>query len=100
MIHNISGEKVDAIAIGENDCVTRITNYLLIGGLFNPELMEHEKVSKLLQDSRDRIKYLEERVKFLAEKASENFELAVECDENLVCTRCGALKTDGMFKNR
>lgn len=31
----------------------RITNYLSVGGLFNPELMEHTKVRDLLIDARD-----------------------------------------------
>jgi hypothetical protein len=30
--------------------ITRITNYLASGGLFNPEAMEHDKVSALLRD--------------------------------------------------
>lgn len=31
----------------------RINEYLSAGGLFNPELMEHEKVRDLLMDIRD-----------------------------------------------
>jgi len=31
----------------------RITAYLVSGGLFNPELMDHEKVCALLRDCRD-----------------------------------------------
>ena len=30
----------------------RITEYLFLGGLFNPELMEHDKVRDLLIDCR------------------------------------------------
>ncbi len=33
--------------------VARITDYLSIGGLFNPEMMEHDKVRDLLIDCRD-----------------------------------------------
>jgi hypothetical protein len=33
--------------------IDRITDYLLKGGLFNPEAMEHGKVSALLIDCRD-----------------------------------------------
>jgi hypothetical protein len=36
-----------------SDEVDRITNYLASGGLFNPELMEHQKVSDLLKDCRE-----------------------------------------------
>jgi hypothetical protein len=32
--------------------VDRITEYLSVGGLFNPELMEHQKVRDLLIDCR------------------------------------------------
>ncbi len=38
----------------------RITEYLWVGGLFNPELMDHEKVRELLMDIRE---YLDERTK-------------------------------------
>lgn len=31
----------------------RITDYLATGGLFNPELADHEAVSELLRDARD-----------------------------------------------
>jgi hypothetical protein len=34
------------------DIETRITDYLAAGGLFNPEMMEHEKVRDLLMDCR------------------------------------------------
>lgn len=40
----------------------RITNYLVSGGLFNPELMDHNAVSQLLIDSRDYIEFLEKRL--------------------------------------
>lgn len=59
-----------------NDCVSRITNYLASGGLFNPELMDHEKVSTLLQDSRDRIKELENDIFELEEKLGLEIYLA------------------------
>ena len=35
--------------------VDRITEYLLVGGLFNPELMEHSKVRDLLIDCREQL---------------------------------------------
>lgn len=38
--------------------VERINNYLVNGGLFNPELMEHDKVSELLRDCRTEIQEL------------------------------------------
>lgn len=37
----------------------RITEYLCCGGLFNPELMEHDKVRQLLMDARAAINSLE-----------------------------------------
>ena len=35
-----------------DELVDRITQYLSAGGLFNPELMEHQKVRDLLIDCR------------------------------------------------
>lgn len=40
----------------------RINDYLASGGLFNPELMEHEKVRDLLMDCRIYIEFLEKRL--------------------------------------
>ena len=37
------------------NCRERITDYLSSGGLFNPELMEHDKVRDLLLDCREEI---------------------------------------------
>ncbi len=39
------------------ELLARIQNYLVNGGLFNPEMMEHEKVRDLLMDCR---KYIAE----------------------------------------
>lgn len=46
----------------------RITNYLTNGGLFNPELMEHDKVRDLLVDCRDALTSLHEEVEALRAK--------------------------------
>lgn len=40
--------------------INRITNYLSVGGLFNPEYMEHDKVRDLLINCRE---YLMDTVK-------------------------------------
>jgi uncharacterized protein (DUF2164 family) len=37
----------------KQDLINRITDYLASGGLFNPELMDSEKVQRLLIDVRD-----------------------------------------------
>ena len=37
------------------NCRERINDYLSCGGLFNPEMMEHEKVRELLLDCREEI---------------------------------------------
>ena len=39
----------------KNQLVESINDYLGKGGLFNPELMDHQKVSQLLQECRDRL---------------------------------------------
>lgn len=36
--------------------ISRITDYLTAGGLFNPEQMEHDKVRQLLIDCREALK--------------------------------------------
>lgn len=36
-----------------NNLIDRITEYLAAGGLFNPELMDHAEVQRLLIDVRD-----------------------------------------------
>ena len=41
------------------NCRKRINDYLSCGGLFNPELMEHEKVRDLLLDCREEIMELQ-----------------------------------------
>lgn len=44
------------------ELVGRITEYLSVGGLFNPELMEHDKVRDLLMDCRswlDKLKIIQ-----------------------------------------
>ena len=43
-----------------NPVLERIKEYLLNGGLFNPELMDHEKVRTLLLDAAAEIQRLEE----------------------------------------
>jgi len=53
-----------------SDVRERIKDYLGNGGLFNPELMEHEKVRDLLMDCRDEIDILRHRL--VAEKAINN----------------------------
>lgn len=41
-----------------NQTVDKITEYLVAGGLFNPELMEHDKVRDLLMECRSEIERL------------------------------------------
>lgn len=35
--------------------LNRIQEYLLVGGLFNPEMMDHDKVRDLVMDCRDQL---------------------------------------------
>lgn len=37
----------------KEELILRITDYLEAGGLFNPEMMEHDKVRDLLVDCRE-----------------------------------------------
>lgn len=41
-----------SLTVPTRELCNRITNYLSTGGLFNPELMDHDKVSDLLKDCR------------------------------------------------
>ena len=43
-----------------NPVTEKIKEYLMAGGLFNPEYMEHEKVRDLLVEAAAEIKRLEE----------------------------------------
>jgi hypothetical protein len=43
-----------------SEILARINDYLCMGGLFNPECMDHNKVRELLLDSRDYITHQEE----------------------------------------
>lgn len=51
------------------DEIALITDYLANGGLFNPELMEHQKVSDLLRNCRDAIAERDARVAELEQDA-------------------------------
>lgn len=42
-----------------NPVLARIQNYLELGGLFNPEMMEHDKVRELIMECRTEIERLE-----------------------------------------
>lgn len=44
------------------DLPARITEYLSLGGLFNPELMDHDEVRGMLIDARDVIEIFERHV--------------------------------------
>jgi hypothetical protein len=57
----------------------RITEYLSHGGLFNPELMQHQTVRDLLIDCRGEIDRLREAIRRLAE---QDATLSV-CDGNV-----------------
>ena len=46
------------------ELITRITDYLGKGGLFNPEMMEHDKVRDLLIDCRDTLQENEIRIDY------------------------------------
>jgi hypothetical protein len=39
--------------VNRYELLNRITEYLANGGLFNPELMDHQEVMRLLMDVRD-----------------------------------------------
>ena len=60
----MSNENTASKGVGSTDgsalnCRERINDYLSCGGLFNPELMEHEKVRALLLDCREELMELQ-----------------------------------------
>jgi len=44
------------------DLAERCTEYLSSGGLFNPEMMEHDKVRDLIIDCRNEVEGLDEEI--------------------------------------
>ena len=66
----IACEREQAIAELREALGARITNYLENGGLFNPEMMEHDKVRQLLIDCRDELNSLSQTRPEIAESSS------------------------------
>ena len=70
------------------NCRERINDYLSCGGLFNPELMEHEKVRALLLDCREEIVDLQRaRDRYHTDRdiwrwRAEKAEAVILCDEH------------------
>lgn len=50
------------------DILQRIEQYLISGGLFNPELMNHDAVRQLLVECRDKLKSLDEEATWVRRK--------------------------------
>ena len=51
-IERTAGAGLAAAKGSDAELLWRIQNYLALGGLFNPEAMEHDKVRRLLIDCR------------------------------------------------
>lgn len=58
--HRVCGGWLERLVrkIKMNPILDRIQNYLEVGGLFNPEMMEHEKVRELIMDCRSELEQL------------------------------------------
>lgn len=71
----------------------RIQQYLVMGGLFNPELANHDAVSRLAIDARDEIHAL------AAENEKLRFALAIRCRHGYkltqTCAACAESTEDG-----
>lgn len=59
-------------------CADEIKNYLSNGGLFNPELMEHDKVRDLILDCQNEILALERKL-CVAKETLERTNFALQC---------------------
>ena len=95
-----------------NELVEKINEYLNVGGLFNPESMEHHKVSDLLLECRNQLMKAQEENVRLHEIAMFLFDILDDIDtasdvakdnhnwyrlrvEHLHCKRFEVMETDG-----
>ncbi len=83
---------------GHADLVERITEYLSLGGLWNPELMDHEKVRELLIDCRAALRPEEaagQGETFPQPSRKDGGEPCGEChlQPGETCDICGAVAT-------
>jgi hypothetical protein len=81
-----------------NDLVKRLDAYFAMGGLFNPELADHQAVSDLLKDCRARITELEKALEPIKARLEdrEKFDEALygmpSSDEKEIYVRMGDLR--------
>lgn len=70
--------------------LNKINEYLGLGGLFNPELMEHEKVRDMIIECQDEINNLQEELKrtkeslFNYKRANDEIRLELDNERNTV----------------
>lgn len=55
--------------------LARIQEYLMLGGLWNPEMMEHDKVRDLIIEARDYIELQEEQINRLKEIIEKRIDM-------------------------
>jgi hypothetical protein len=80
-----------------SDIVERITEYLSAGGLFNPELMEHDKVRDMVIQCRDEIESLRSR---LAEAEYQwKYWMGVADDNGIKSIKARLAKADALLRN-
>ena len=53
----------------------QIQEYLMSGGLFNPELMEHQKVQELILQCQKELEEKDEKIKFLIKQIKKANDL-------------------------
>jgi len=53
----------------------QIQEYLMSGGLFNPELMEHQKVQELILQCQKELEEKDEKIKFLIKQIKKSNDL-------------------------
>lgn len=71
------------------EILSRIQNYLGNGGLFNPEMMDHEKVRNLIIGCRDCIEAHHETIKWIASQQNLFFAECSQAEE--IVARCQTL---------
>ena len=77
-----------------NELIEKINEYLNVGGFFNPELMEHHKVSDLLLECRNELLKANTEIEQLREEAEFGYITGFDVAKNQYCTMVQELEDE------
>lgn len=77
-----------------NELIEKINEYLNVGGFFNPELMEHHKVSDLLLECRNELLKANTEIEQLREEAEFGYMTGFDVAKNQYCTMVQELEDE------